>query len=275
MDLMLKRRIGVRTVRFELLRPDEILAERDRFPVVYQPIGPLEWHGPHLPFGMDPLHAEAVARRVAEMVGGVVMPTLFWGTERERSPKMLRDLGFNGDEWVVGMDFPAHSMKSMYTREDIFGVVVRARLDLMVGQGYQLIVIVNGHGADNHIATLSRLATEFAAESPARVLFITAFKPTEHAAIGHADALETSLLRALYPDAVDLGRLPNLPEPLRNIDFGIVDGATFAGQPTDDHTLRAEHDPRRNSSAQKGETALQETTMWIAEQVRAALKEVG
>jgi creatinine amidohydrolase/Fe(II)-dependent formamide hydrolase-like protein len=107
------------------------------------------------------------------------------------------------------------------------------------------------------------------------VLFITAFKPTEHAAIGHADALETSLLRALYPDAVDLGRLPNLPEPLRNIDFGIVDGATFAGQPTDDHTLRAEHDPRRNSSAQKGETALQETTMWIAEQVRAALKEVG
>jgi creatinine amidohydrolase len=54
----------MRTVRFELLRPDEILAERGRCPVVYQPIGPLEWHGPHLPMGTDPLHAEAVARRL-------------------------------------------------------------------------------------------------------------------------------------------------------------------------------------------------------------------
>jgi creatinine amidohydrolase len=124
----------MRTVRFELLRPDEILAERQRFPVVYQPIGPLEWHGPHMPYGMDPLHAETEARRVAEMIGGVVMPTLYWGTERERDSNTLRDLGFNGDEWIVGMDFPRHSMRSLYTQEDVFGIVVRARLDQLVRQ---------------------------------------------------------------------------------------------------------------------------------------------
>jgi creatinine amidohydrolase len=264
----------MRTVRFELLRPAEIIAERDRFPVVYQPIGPLEWHGPHLPYGMDPLHAETVARRVAESIGGVVMPTFFWGTERERDADMLHALGFKGDEWIVGMDFPANSMKSLYTQEDIFGVVVRARLDLLVRQQYKMIVVINGHGAANHLVTLERLAKEYSAESTARVLFITAFQPDPDGSyhIGHAEALETSLMMAMYPDAVDLSGLPELPAPLRTRDWGIGDGQTFALKPTPDHTLRMEHDPRVASTAQKGEAALKKTTAWIADQVKAALK---
>ncbi len=261
----------MRTVRFELLRPAEIIAERERVPVVYQPVGPLEWHGPHLPVGMDPLHAEDVARRVAETVGGVVIPTLYWGTERERTPEMLRNIGFKEDEWIIGMDSPAHSMKSLYTQEDIFGVVVRARLDLLVRQGYRLIVIINGHGADNHMATLARLAAEFTGTSPARVLFITAFEPNENASIGHADALETSIMMAMYPDAVDLNALPALPAPLPNIKFGIVNGATFSGKPNADHTLAPEDDPRREASAERGEKVIRSSVVWIADQVRAAL----
>jgi len=34
--------ILMRTVRFELLRPAEIIAEKERFPVAFQPLGPLE-----------------------------------------------------------------------------------------------------------------------------------------------------------------------------------------------------------------------------------------
>jgi creatinine amidohydrolase len=56
----------MRTVRFECLRPHEILEEKERFSVAYLPIGPLEWHGPHLPIGTYPLNAEATARLVAE-----------------------------------------------------------------------------------------------------------------------------------------------------------------------------------------------------------------
>src|SRR5579859_4579724 len=221
----------MRTVRFELLRPAEVIAERTRFPVVYQPIGPLEWHGPHMPFGVDPLHAEEEARRVAARIGGVVMPTLWWGTERERSPETLRDLGFEGHEWIVGMDFPANSMKSMYSPEEIFGMVVRARLDLLVKQQYRLIVIINGHGAQNHLITLGRLAAEFTAESSAKVLLITAFVPNSDDGIAHAADIETSLMMTMYPDAVDLSQLPALPTPLRNIEWAIVDGPTFAGRP--------------------------------------------
>ena len=33
----------MRTVQLELLRPGEILAERERCSIVYLPVGPLEW----------------------------------------------------------------------------------------------------------------------------------------------------------------------------------------------------------------------------------------
>jgi creatinine amidohydrolase len=267
----------MRTIRFELLRPHEVVAERERCSVVYQPVGPLEWHGPHMPFGVDPLHAENVSRRVAESVGGVVMPTLFWGAERELPPEKLRLVGFDGSEWIIGMDYPANTMPSMYSQEDIFGIVVRARLDLLVKQEYKLIVIINGHGALNHIMTLERLAKEFTATTTSRVLFRTAFVPDadgNYSGIGHADALETSLMMAMYPESVDLTKLPALPEPLRNQDWAVVDGATFAGRPTPDRTVAPENDPRRNSSAEHGETALKRHAAWLAEQIRAVLAEL-
>jgi creatinine amidohydrolase len=267
----------MRTVRFELLRPAEIITERERFPVVFQPLGPLEWHGPHLPFGVDALHAETVAIRTAQAMGGVVMPTLYWGAERERTPESLKALGFKGDEWIVGMDFPANSMKSLYTMEDVFALVMRARLDLLVAQGYKLIVIINGHGAANHIATLERLAKEYSARGPARVLFTIAFDARVDGtySIGHADALETSLMMATHPETVDLDSLPVLPAPLRNIDWGIVDGETFAGDPTPDYTLRPEADPRRNSSPEQGEEALKGDVVRLRRQVQDALKSLG
>jgi creatinine amidohydrolase len=231
-----------------------------------------------MPFGMDSPHAEAIARRVAESVGGVVMPTLFWGAEREVSPEMLRNIGFEEDKWIIGMDYPANSMKSMYSQEDIFGLVVRARLDLIVRQDYRLVVIVNGHGARNHLATLDRLATEFTAQSPARVVLITAFKPDleggGYSGIGHADAVETSIMMALHPDAVDLTTLPALPEPMRNVDWGVGDGPTFAGNPSADRTLDEASDPRRTASAERGEHIMTETAAWIGEQVQAALHEL-
>jgi len=267
----------MRTVRFELLRPSEIIAEKERFPVAFQPLGPLEWHGPHLPYGTDPLHAETVAQRTAQAIGGVVMPTLYWGSERERSPKALQDLGFEGDEWIIGMDFPANSMKSLYSMEDVFALVIRERLALVIAQGYKLIVLVNGHGATNHLATLDRLAKEYTGLTSAHVILTTPFDPVAVAAggVGHADAIETSLMLALYPDSVDIPALPPLPDPLHNIDFGIVDGATFAGDPTPDYTLRPDSDPRRNSSAEQGNAALDADVIRLSSQVRDALKAAG
>jgi creatinine amidohydrolase len=265
-----------RTVRFELLRPDEIVAERERCPVIYLPIGPLEWHAPHLPFGTDALNAEAAARSVAEQVGGVVLPTLFCGTERERNPKMCQDLGFPADSYIVGMDFPANAIPSLYYREEFFALLVRETLDRVIRLGYKLVVIVNGHGAANHMETLRRLSKEFSALSPARVLFTVAFPVNARFAhsIGHADVGEASVMMALQPESVDLGQLPPLDRPLRNVDYAIVDSETFDGSPTPDYTVREGADPRRHASAAWGREIMEQTAQEISEIVRAALTQL-
>ena len=233
----------MRTVNLEQLRPGEIMTEKKRCPIVYFPIGPLEWHGPHLPYGMDPLNAQAVAERLAKKNGGVVLPTFYWGTERERSPQMLKDIGFNGDEWIIGMDFPANEMKSYYSNEDAFGIAVREYLRLLVIQGYKLIVIVNGHGASNHIHTLERLAAEFTAETSSTVYYtITTFLQSGMQDFGHATATETSIMGYLHPECVDISTLPPKGQALRNLDFAVVDHESFTGNPNSDYTVI--HDPR-------------------------------
>ena len=131
----------MRTVQLEYLRPGEILEEKERCSIVYLPVAPLEWHGPAMPYGTDPLIAQALARNAALRTGGVVMPTVFFGTERERPSYILEAKGFDDPEnmYVWGMDVPKNSMKSYYAREDIFAITVREYLRLLVQQGYRLI----------------------------------------------------------------------------------------------------------------------------------------
>jgi creatinine amidohydrolase len=48
-------------VRFARLRPREMTERRNARPVVYIPLGTLEWHGLHNPLGADGLQAEELA----------------------------------------------------------------------------------------------------------------------------------------------------------------------------------------------------------------------
>ena len=48
---------NVETRQIAYLRPDQIVQEIERCPLAYLPVGPLEWHGPHLPLGVDALNA--------------------------------------------------------------------------------------------------------------------------------------------------------------------------------------------------------------------------
>ena len=225
----------MRTVQLEYLRPGEILAEKERFSVVYLPIGPLEWHGPAMPYGTDPLMAQEIARAAARITGGVVMPTLFVGTERERPAYILEAKGFEDtQQYIIGMDVPKNPMKSFYAREDMFALIVRENLRLLVQQGYKLIVIVNGHGAWGQKSSLERLAIEFSNETPSKVIVSMPdiLKEGEDADFGHGTLLETAIIRGLYDEHVDLSALPPREVPLRYTDYGIADDIVFSGKHT-------------------------------------------
>ena len=83
----------MREVRLELLRPDQIVAEKERCAIAYLPIGPLEWHGPAAPFGTDPLTAHESAVRCAREVGGGAAPALH-GRGYAARQQGLQNLGF-------------------------------------------------------------------------------------------------------------------------------------------------------------------------------------
>lgn len=260
-----------RTVQLERMRPGEILAERARCPIVYLPLGPLEWHGPAMPFGTDPLMAQELARRAALRTGGVVMPTLFLGTERERPAQILKDKGFENAEsmYVVGMDVPKNSVKSYYAREDLFAVTVREHLRLLVQQEYKLIVIVNGHGAWGQREQLDRLAIEFSNETPSKVIvaFPNIAREGEELDFGHACEIETSLMRYLDDENVDLSQLPPRDVKLPYTDWGIADDCVFEGKPTPDRCVR--FDPR-DATVEAGERYFGAALDHICAQVDAA-----
>ncbi len=72
-------------IRYHMCRPDQVRARRDACPVAYIPIGTLEWHGLHNPFGADTLQAEGLAALCARKGGGLVFPSLYYGESRSES----------------------------------------------------------------------------------------------------------------------------------------------------------------------------------------------
>src|SRR5262245_1204130 len=98
-------------VRYERMRPEQIRAAREARPVVYIPIGTLEWHGFHDPVGLDGLKAHGLAVRCAETGGGLVFPPLYYGESREDE---LIEVAPAGPKIAELMGLPAENFKSDY-----------------------------------------------------------------------------------------------------------------------------------------------------------------
>ena len=271
-------RASDREVRFEMLRPAELNVEQKRCPLVFLPVAPLEYHGPHLPVGMDPINATQCALEACRRLGrGVVHPTLYWGTERERPDWMLESLGFKKGDWVVGMDFPTAIWKSHYQPEHLFGLVVAATLEMLIQTGYKLIIMVNGHGAWNQLETLERLARHYSHTTDAQVVWKLAFTLdiSEKNLAGHADLFETSLMlyyqQAIFggQKLVDLSSLPPRQVPIHYKDFSIVDGPGFSDKPSPDKVTAT--DPR-DATAEKGRQVFEETVKMYVELAEEVLR---
>jgi creatinine amidohydrolase len=263
-------------VQFELMRPPQIVDARQRCPVAYLPLGPLEWHGPHLPMGTDAIHAHRVALEVARRVGGVVFPPYFLGTDTVRpsdGPQGLRALGFAGHERIVGMDFPHNPVHSVYIEEGTLAVIVRELIRLIKQDPYRLIILVNGHGAPNHLRALRRLAAEESSPQQ-RVVFETTWGAPIPADLdpGHAERGETAFVMSALPHSVDLSALPPVEKPLRYRDFGIVNGSAFDGRPSPDFTVPRGSDPRYATS-EEGAAMLTRAVERLALQVEKYLSE--
>jgi creatinine amidohydrolase len=257
------------------LFPEEIVAAREKNGLVILPVAPIEWHGPHLSMGCDPLLAHAFASRLSQELECPYYPPLFIGTERERTPEQLRAIGFKGDEFIEGMDFPGMTVGSGYYREEVFAAVVRDTLNILFGRmKFTRVLIVNGHGAVNQKEVIERLCLEYNAGLKKGKRMMWTYPGFPHyvlkGSIAHAGAEEASLLSASYPECVDVSRLPKTGK-LKNTDFAIIDGQTFDGDPTPDYTVREEQDPRKHTDSATGEKMLAQAVQEVAREARKTL----
>lgn len=261
-------------VEFERMRPEEIVAARTRGPVVFLPVAPLEWHGPHLPLGTDGLLAHHVAVRAARETGGAVLPTMFVGTDSlrpaGREPQGLGALGIDEDVRVVGMDLPGFPVKSLYYHETVLGTVVREAVRILKREPWSLIVLINGHGGPNHKRMLQRIAQEETLPSTAEVIYAQSWVQEEGFDAGHADRFEASIVMALEPDLVHIDRLPAPGTPLVYREFGVVNGAAFDGHPCEGFAVPESADPRL-SSLQEGQALVDASVSALIDLVTARL----
>jgi creatinine amidohydrolase len=178
-------------VRAELMLPWQLRAAMATRPVVYVPLGTLEWHCEHLPIGLDALTAHGLCLGAARADGGVVLPPLHYGTGG----------GHGAYPWTIMMVTGAEITAQLTT--------TLARLEDF---GCRLAVLFSGHFADTQLAMIDHLATEWNARGQPLKVLATAVNRVEGLAIppDHAGVFETSLLHALYPDLVQLDRLPSL-----------------------------------------------------------------
>jgi len=197
-------------VLYEELTPAEFSARLANCPVAYLPLGTIEWHSDHLPLGSDGLQSKEFFKRLADEVGGIVLPMLFIGPDRY-------DTLINGKEYY-GMDCgKLFSDQCLYEIQQLTGSAYRVPDstfdDMMNGIMKQLsragfkIVIAHGHGpSTGYIGTH---AQGFKERYNLTVMNCWGNDSADLCLqCDHAGANETSIMMYVHPELVEMGNLP-------------------------------------------------------------------
>lgn len=175
-------------MRYTHLSPSELEAHIARRPLAIVPWGALEWHGPHLPLGLDGLVAEAFAERVATAMDGILLPT----------------------HWA-----PITTLPHRYSLQHKTETVRAMWHELLTGlraAGFKAIALISGHYAQGHALELYAAAQRAMREDDAlRVLAATPLELLgDEALLDHAGRWETAQLLASHPELVHLERFPGM-----------------------------------------------------------------
>lgn len=224
---------------------------------VYLPVGALEQHGPHLPLGTDSLIAERLAERVAEELGGSVLPTLPYG-----APSRPRSGG--GDLFPV----PALPLPVLVAVLEGIAGGVRAL-------GCRLLVVVSWHW-ENASVLWDAVHTVFKDGDARALIFDSPGDSLSDGVIGelfpegfpgwaneHAGRLETALMEHLSPALV--GARPR-------VDY---QGTWYDVLPTPESAVPAHgvfYDPG-DVDADLGRRCFDEMTAALADAVRSHVEE--
>lgn len=168
------------------------------------PVGSLERHGEHIPYGCDAGIAEAIAVKAAELAPAVVFPTYYFGQVHEAA--MHRG----------AVNFPAEMLIAH----------LRMLLDQISYNGFKKILIINGHGGNRFwLQFLEKTLLDYERNYCLYIVDTDSIlNEEEHKKLdeiydtrdGHAGETETSVCMAAMPGYVDLSK-QKFPEPIHRM----------------------------------------------------------
>ena len=203
-------------VLYERLTPSEFEARIKKVPIAYIPLGTLEWHGAHLPLGSDFLQSQNFFKKLAQRVGGVVLPPLFLGPDKVQE---VNGFEYYGMDWYVPNP-PRQLIGSAYwVSEELFSVIIESLLKQLRRVGFK-IVVAHGHGPSTNyfIENNKKLSKKF------DLIILTVWRGKDKRKqdmefqADHAAMNETSIMMALHPDLV---HMKNLPKDLKEWPLAI------------------------------------------------------
>lgn len=228
----------------ERLSPQEIEGRLAESAVAYIPLGSLEFHGPHLPIGLDALTAHGVCSGAAEITGGIVLPTFYQ---------------------AVGGEHTNYPWTFMSTSPEAIATLIVEALERLSELGVERTVILSGHFADQQRDLVTRIVDRWSEHGTQRMSVLgrtLAQAPTPPVAPDHAGRFESLLLHAIDPDLVRPWALPDpaaFPIPAGEDPFG-------ADRHRGDHPLHGVFgpDPRR-LDLDRAAPLFRHLVRWIAE----------
>jgi creatinine amidohydrolase len=148
------------------------------------PVGSVEQHGHHLGVGADWIQADAIAHRVGEKCGALVLPTLCYGVSGHHKE-------FTG---------------TLTLSNETYAQVIYEILESLARYGVKRVVFMNGHGGNNTGLTLAakRVRDDFGMLCAICTWWdiLANEKILGHPAEQHAGYAETSFTLASRPEAV-------------------------------------------------------------------------
>jgi creatinine amidohydrolase len=173
-------------VCWEYLTPTDFKALAKKEKLCILPIGSLERHGEHLPFGTDGLTVHEISVRAARKEPCVVFPP-YWFGQLHEAACFTGTINFN---------------------QRLLLQILETLLDQIANNGFEKILILSGHGGNTNFLQY------FAMSQCDREVDYTLYVGTARGERmkkfswesqgGHADERETSMMMAIAPEAVKM-----------------------------------------------------------------------